>query len=57
MVESNNVEERLARIEQIVETLQRESATMKRMAAALVAVAVELAPSLSSLVVQRAAKK
>ena len=55
MVESNNVEERLARIEQILETLQRESATMKRMAAALVA--VELAPSLSSLVVQRAAEK
>ena len=45
MVESNFAEERLARIEQILETLERESAVMKAMTAKIIAVVVEAQPA------------
>lgn len=50
MVESNNDEERVARIERILEQLQRESAALKKIAAAEVFdVVVETAPSLAAI--------
>ena len=46
MVESNKVEERLARIERMVEALQRESATIKRVASDMLdVVATALIPT------------
>ena len=46
MVERNNDEERLVRIEHILEALQRESAEFRAIAAKLASVLVETAPSL-----------
>jgi hypothetical protein len=46
MVERNNDEERLVRIEHIVEGLQRESAAFRIIAARLAAALVEAAPCL-----------
>jgi alkylhydroperoxidase/carboxymuconolactone decarboxylase family protein YurZ len=45
MVETNNAEERLARIEQMLEALQRDSATLRQVAAKLTDV-VQTAPIL-----------
>ena len=47
MVESNNAEERLARIEHMVEKLQRESAAMKAIASKLIDVVAQAAPTLA----------
>ena len=41
MVENNNAEERLIRIERMLEALQRESATSKTMTAKIIAVVSE----------------
>ena len=49
MVESNHGEERLARIEQMLETLQRESAATKVMTAKIIAVVVEAQPTPSTI--------
>ena len=48
MVESNNAEERLARIEEMIEALQRESAVLKRMAAKMVDV-VQASPLIATV--------
>ena len=48
MVETNNDEERLARIERTIEQLQRESAAFGGLAAKMVRVVVEAVPSLAS---------
>ena len=48
MVESNNGEERLARIEQLLESLQRESAAIKKVAADVLEVVVRAAPALAA---------
>ena len=47
MVETNNAEERLVRIERMVEALQHESAAIKRVAAEVLEVVVRASPSLS----------
>jgi hypothetical protein len=48
MVESNHDEERLARIEHMLESLQRESAAFKLVASELIAVAVQAAPDMAA---------
>ena len=57
MVESNNGEERLARIEAMVEALQRESAALKSVAAKLIDVVVQAAPTLAADPAQRIPSK
>jgi hypothetical protein len=47
MVEQNNGEERLARIEQMIEALQRESAVLKTMAAKMIDV-VQASPLIAT---------
>jgi hypothetical protein len=52
MVESNNEAERLARIEEMIEALQRESATIKRVTAKLADV-VQVVPLMALRPVQQ----
>jgi len=49
MVESNNLEERLARIEHMVEVLQRESAAAKVITAKLLLDVVVVAPLIAAV--------
>lgn len=49
MVESNHTEERLARIEHMLETLQRESAATKMITAKLVLAVAVLGPKIDTV--------
>jgi hypothetical protein len=48
MVESNHDEERLARIEHMLESLQGEAAAFKIVASKLIALAVQAAPAMAA---------